>query len=67
MKGKIAVIRILIILLSAALLLGGMCYFVQEYQIQSQSHQSHFQSETRSLSKSLSVIHQVLGFACLGT
>ena len=37
MKGKIAVIRILIILLSAALLLGGVCYFVQEYQIQSQS------------------------------
>lgn len=35
MKGKTAVIRILVLLLSAALLLGGVCYFTQEYQIQS--------------------------------
>ena len=29
MKGKTAVIRILVLLLSAALLLGGVCYFTQ--------------------------------------
>lgn len=35
MKGKTAVIRLLILLLCAALLLGGIHYFTQEYQIQS--------------------------------
>lgn len=35
MKGKIAVIRLLILLLCGALLLGGAAYFSQEYQIQS--------------------------------
>ena len=35
MKGKTAAIRLIIVLLCAALLLGGIHYFTQEYQIQS--------------------------------